>query len=327
MLGKRQKQRQKKLSKPHGPPGTLTAFIASLPKKNIVCAGRFLGLLAYILDKRHRRIVRRNLRFIFPQWSRERVRQVSMRVFQNAGITILEIFQMTCFSSKDILHSVRIRGKENLLNAMKSPQGAIMISAHLGNWELAVLCVSCYLNNPLVAPARQIFPKTLDRWMRALRTRFGTILLDKKRALPMMARMLRQGNVLGLLIDQGTKLSEGVEVTFFEKTVTATPAAALLARRYNSPVLPVFCVREGDNRLTLIVKQPLSLQKTKDSRSDLQVNTQIMTDAIEEAVRAYPEQWFWFHKRWKRHYPHLYPEDLARRQRRREKRLERSIKV
>ena len=301
----------------------LTGFVARIPKKHIVFVGRFLGLLAYVLDRRHRRIVRRNLRFIYPQWPRDRVRQVSILVFQNAGITILEIFQMTCLSSKDILDRVRIRGEENLVYAMKSPQGAIMISAHLGNWEMSVLCVSCYLNKPLVAPARQIFPETLDRWMRALRTRFGTILLDKKRALPMMARMLRQGNVLGLLIDQGTKFSEGIEVTFFGKTVTATPAAALLARRYNSPVLPVFCVREGDNSLTLIVKPPLNLQKTKDSRADLQANTQVMTDAIEEAVRAYPEQWFWFHKRWKRHYPHLYPEDLARRQRRRKKRLAR----
>jgi KDO2-lipid IV(A) lauroyltransferase len=301
----------------------ITSFVSHLPKKHIVRVGRLLGLFAYILDRRHRRIVRRNLRFIYPQWSRDRVRQVSMRVFQNAGVTILEICQMTCLSSKDILNRVRIRGKENLFNAMKSPQGAIIISAHLGNWEMSALCASCYLNKPLVAPAREIFPKTLDRWMRALRTRFGTILLDKKRALPMMARMLRQGNVLGLLIDQGTKFSEGIEVTFLGKTVTATPAAAILARRYNSPVLPGFCVREGDNSLTLIVKPPLSLQKTKDSRADLRVNTQIMTDAIEEAVRAYPEQWFWFHKRWKRHYPHLYPEDMAKRQHRRKKRLAR----
>ena len=305
----------------------ITSFVSHLPKKHIVRVGRLLGLLAYILDRRHRRIVRRNLRFIYPQWPRDRVRQVSMRVFQNAGITILEICQMTCLSSKDILDRVRIRGEENLVNAMKGPQGAIMISAHLGNWEMSGLCVSWYLNKPLVVPARKIFPRALDRWMRALRTRFGTILLDKKRALPMMARMLRQGNVLGLLIDQGTKFSEGVEVTFFGKTVTATPAAALLARRYNSPVIPGFCVRESDNRLTLILKPPLSLQKTKDSRADLQVNTQIMADAIEEAVRAYPEQWFWFHKRWKRHYPHLYPEDIARRQRRRKKRIARLKKA
>ena len=97
-------------------------------------------------------------------------------------------------------------------------------------------------------------------------------------------------------------------------------AAALLAQRYGSAVLPAYCVRERDGRLVVHVAPPVPIQKTKDSQADLQANTQMMTDAIEKAVRAYPDQWFWFHKRWKRYYPHLYPEDLARRKRRREKR-------
>jgi KDO2-lipid IV(A) lauroyltransferase len=63
------------------------------------------------------------------------------------------------------------------------------------------------------------------------------------------------------------------------------------------------------------------MERTEGLRADLKTNTQIMTSAIEKAVSAYPEQWFWFHKRWKRHYPNLYPEDMARRQRRREKKV------
>jgi KDO2-lipid IV(A) lauroyltransferase len=141
-----------------------------------------------------------------------------------------------------------------------------------------------------------------------------------------MARLLRRGKTLGILIDQGTTRSEGVEVTFFGRKALATPAAALLAQRYGSSVVPGFCVRDGKDRLTLIVEPPLSLKQTKDSRADAQINTQIMTEAIEKAVRTYPEQWFWFHKRWKRHYPELYPEDLARRRRRREKRKARHQK-
>ena len=199
-----------------------------------------------------------------------------------------------------------------------------MISAHIGNWEMAVLRFSIQSEKPLVAVARKLEPEILDRWILRLRTSFGTIILDKKGALSKMARMLRQGNALGLLIDQGTKRSEGVEVSFFGHTVTATPAAALLARRYGCPVLTSFCIREKDSRLTMVVEPPLSLVKTDDSRADLQANTQIMTDAIEKAVRAYPDQWFWFHKRWKRHYPHLYPEDLARRQRKRDRKMARS---
>ena len=319
MAGKREEQGQQRLRKAQDFNGTLTAFIASIPQKHIASVGKILGMLVYFVDLRHRRIVRRNLQFVHPEWSQDRIQKLSKRVFENLGVTVLEICQMTCFSREDILRKVRIRGEENLLNAIKSPRGVMMISAHLGNWEMSQLLVSCYLRKPIVLVARRIQSKMLDRWIHGLRVRFGSVVLDKKRALPKMARALHQGKTLGLLIDQGTKLSRGVEVTFFGRTTTATPAAAILARRYDSPVLPVFCLREADASLMLVVEPPLNLQKTEDQRADLKANTQLMTSAIERAIRAYPEQWFWFHKRWKRHYPYLYPEDLARRKRRKEK--------
>lgn len=320
MTGRREERGKDGRRRSQGRFRTLRDFIANMQQKHIAGVGRSLGMLAYILDRRHRRIVKRNLQFTHPEWPPDGIRKVSKRVFQNMGITFLEICQLTVFSREDILCKVRIRGEKNLLNVMKGQRDIIMISAHLGNWEMAHLFFSCYFQIPLVLVARQIQSRSLDRWIRRLRTRFGNIVLDKKQALTKMARTLHQGRALGLLIDQGTKRSEGVEVTFFGRTTTATPAAALLARRYNSPVVPAFCIREADAGLTLVVEPPLVLKRTQDLRADLKANTQIMTSAIEKAVKAYPEQWFWFHKRWKWHYPYLYPEDLARRQRRRETR-------
>lgn len=319
MGGKRQEKGQEKSRKPEGFQDILTALIRSAPREYIAIAGKFLGMLAYMTDVRHRRIVRRNLHFTYPELARESIQGLSKRIFQNIGVTFLEICQLTCLSREDILRKVRIRGKENLLNAMNSHRGVIMISAHLGNWEMAPLFASCYLQKPFVLIARRLESRTLHRWVHRLRSRFGNTIIDKKRALPKMARTLRKGQALGLLIDQETRPSEGVEVTFFGRTANATFSAALLARRYDSSVLPAFCVREADGGLVFVVEPPIILKKTKDLSGDLRANTQIMTSVIEKAIRAYPEQWFWFHKRWKQHHPYLYPEDLARRQRRRDK--------
>ncbi|MBW2194211.1 MAG: lysophospholipid acyltransferase family protein [Deltaproteobacteria bacterium] len=305
----------------------LSVFVASVPKEYICNIGCFLGTLAYIADRRHRLIIRRNLQFIYPEWSKNRIRKFTKLVFQSMGITVMEISQATCFSRKDVLHRTRIKGKEYLLNAIKNPKGVIIISGHLGNWEICHLLLVCYLQMPITLVARKIRPEFLDRATHKFRTHFGNVVVYKKRALSQMARTLNQGKALGLLIDQETKHSKGVEVTFFGRTVIATPAAALLARRYNSSVLPVFCVRERDGRLTLIVEPPLTLKKTEDSAADLKTNTQIMTSAIEKVIKAYPEQWFWFHKRWKGRHPYLYEEDLAKRQQRRQKRKARSRKV
>ncbi len=297
--------------------GKFTIFIARVSRKRIASIGKVLGMLIYGIDARHRRILRRNLTFVYPEWSAEQVKKTSKRIFQNLGITILEICQMFCFSGHDILERVNIRGEEHLLNALHHNKGVILISAHLGNWETVPLFWPLYFNAPITVVARQIQSKILDRWIHGLRTRFGSRVIYKDDALPEMTRTLRQGKILAILIDQGIKSSLGVKIKFFNKFVTATPAAALLALRCKSPVLPGFCTRNEDGTFTINLEPPLVLNRTGDLAADLKTNTQIMTDAIEKMVRKYPEQWFWVHKRWRKYYPHLYPEDLDKRRRRR----------
>ncbi len=313
------------MSKPNGLSGSIKTFIVSVPKKYIVKVGNILGGLAYLIDERHGRIVKRNLKFTLPQWPENHIKKLTLRIFQNMAITVLEICQMTCFSKEDILQKVRIRGKENLLNTTKSPKGVIMISAHIGNWEMCHLFLSSYLQKSQVVVA-QNQPVFIELIIHKLRTSTGNTIISKKGAMIKLVRTLRKGKMIGLLIDQGTSSREGVDVTFFGRNTYATHAASLLAARYNCPVLPVYCIRDSDAELTVIVEPPLKLHKTDNVRRDLQTNTQIMTDSVEKMVKLYPEQWLWFHKRWKRHYPELYPEDLDRRRHRREKRRVRGKK-
>ena len=201
-----------------------------------------------------------------------------------------------------------------------------MISLHLGNWEFIPNFITSYFNKAVASVARQIKPYILNTFIHRYRTSFGCEILYKKKILPEMRKTVREGKILGILIDQGTSLSKGMAVNFFGKTVTATPAAALLAMRHHCPVIPVFCKREADASLTVVIDKPLKLQRTRNLRSDLHVNTQIMTSAIEKIIRDYPEQWLWMHKRWKRHYPQLYPEDIKKRQRNKKKRQQGRLK-
>ena len=112
---------------------------------------------------------------------------------------------------------------------------------------------------------------------------------------------------------------------FFGREATATPAAALLAIRCKSPVVPGFCIRGNDGQLTIRMKAPLEIIRTKDLRSDLQANTQRMTSAIEEMVREYPENWYWILRPWKAAYPDLYKEWEGRKQRRKARRKKRRM--
>ena len=300
-------------------------FISGIPK-NIVCfIGRILGAIIYHVDIPHKRIVTRNLKFAYSEWADEEVYRVSRKVFRNLGIAILEILQMAFFSKEDFLQNIRIRGEEHLFDAVAGGKGIIIISAHLGNWEAASLFSPCYFGYPVTVVVRKIESGIINRWILKLKTRFGNSIIDKEGALPEMMQTLRSGKILAMMIDQGTTKSEGVELLFYGKKVTVTPAAAMLALRCKSPVLPVFCIREEDQKLAIIIEPPVQLVRTKDLRDDLKTNTQIMTDVIEKAVRKYPDQWLWLHKRWKRFYPDLYPEYIARRNRRRAKRIKKML--
>jgi KDO2-lipid IV(A) lauroyltransferase len=174
------------------------------------------------------------------------------------------------------------------------------------------------MQKPALGIAKKIRFQLLNQWVHNLRTRFGNQIIYKKGAMPDMRKTLRKGGVVALLVDQSRR-REGVDVNFFGHRVPATPAAAFLSIRCNSPILPIFCIREASGQLTIHVGQPIKAKWSGDLRSDVQVNTQLITDAVERMIRKYPEQWFWVHKRWKKYYPHLYAEYQLRRQRRKER--------
>ena len=291
----------------------LRSFIANIPHRHIVNMGRRMGVVMYFLDVPHRRLARRNLQFCYPQWSGSQIDQLCREIFRNAGVTFLEIWQIAFFSREELLSMFnRVKGREHVFNALKQNRGAVIIGAHMANWELAFIFGGCYFGQPVTGVARHIRLGWLDRWFYRLRTRFGNRIIFKKDALPEMRRVLRRGELLALTLDQ-SRHKQAIEIDFFGHKATATPAAALLAMRCKSPVLPSFCLRDATGRLSIEVAPPLELQRSGDLRADLQANTQKMIDVMEDQIRRHPQHWIWFQRPWKKTHPELYPRWTARR--------------
>jgi KDO2-lipid IV(A) lauroyltransferase len=289
----------------------LKNLIVQIPKTRILRLGKVLGNFLYYVDVPHRRIARRNLHFSHPAWSRNQVRHVLKRFCQHFGITVLEILQMSLLFREEISSYIRIEGEEILRQALAKKRGVILVSGHMGNWEVALQCCPGYFQRPLTGVAKKMRNQKIDRFIHKLRTRFGNRIIYKKGALPEMMQTLRQGEILGLLMDISRRF-DGVEVQFFGRRATATPAAALLALRCKSPVVPAFCHRNTKGELVIQIESPVEIKKTGDLRADLQTNTQAITDRVERAIQKYPEQWFWVLKRWKEFYPDIYPESKKR---------------
>jgi KDO2-lipid IV(A) lauroyltransferase len=191
----------------------LRSFIAQIPKNQLLFFGKILGNLLYYLAAPQRRVVMRNLQFSHIESSPQQIQSLAKRIFQHFGTTILELLQMTCFSQKELLANLHIENKEILIEALARQRGVVLVSAHLGNYELAWQYIPCYLGHQMVGVAKKMRNVRLDRLIHQIRTRFGNRILYKKGALPEMMQTLRQGEIVGILMDISRRF-DGVEVTF-----------------------------------------------------------------------------------------------------------------
>ena len=164
----------------------LKRIITCLPTQTF---GRVLGRLLHLCAVSQRRIVRRNLQFAFPEFSPHQVRQTARRVFQNYGITLVEVLQMGFFSRDDILRRVKLHGIEQALENVGLHKGVVVVSAHLGNWEIGMQVLPCFFNQPLTAVAKKFKSGWIENWLHRVRTRFGSQILYKKGVLAEMTRI------------------------------------------------------------------------------------------------------------------------------------------
>lgn len=300
-------------------------FRVHIPRSYIVRLGKLLGVCLYFFDVPHRRLVRRNLGFCFPEWSRARIKNLSQRIFKNAGITVLEIIHCAFISREDLLGMFRFAsGEAHLFDTIKNDhKGVVFVSCHIGNWEAGLQFLGCYSAKPLSAVVRKVGYRWLDNFLEHIRTRFGNSVIYKKEAWPKMVQTLRNREALMVTIDQ-SRYKQGVEVMLFNRKATATPAIVMAAIRCRCPVLPLFCVRGADGTHAIHVHPPIEMQRTTDLKNDLQVNTQKLVAVMEDMINRFQDQWIWFQRPWKKNYPDLYPEWEAKRQMRKRKKAEKN---
>jgi len=127
----------------------------------------------------------------------------------------------------------------------------------------------------------------------------GNALVFKEGTGRKIMQLLKENHIIGILSDQNMAKYEGVFVDFFGRPACTGEGLALMAMRSGAPVIPAFMVRQKSGKYKFIMKPTIEAVCTNDYEADLVVNAQRFTKTIEEIVREYPEQYFWFHQRWK----------------------------
>ena len=216
----------------------------------------------------------------------------------NLVSTFVEVCRYQSLRKTPIQGLVDFEGVPRVGKAKEAGRGVILITAHLGSWELGALAAPL-IGYPLQVVFRPFDNPYMDRWVAQVRSSTWNQGIPKRNALRGVLSSLRNGDIVVVLMDLNTMRGEGVFVDFFGKSASTSCAPALLAMRTGAAVFPILTLRQGNRRLKVVVGEELPLPRSGNLQKDLVDNTAHFTRVLEEYIRQHPEQWFWPHERWK----------------------------
>jgi KDO2-lipid IV(A) lauroyltransferase len=223
--------------------------------------------------------------------------------FENLGRVLGEVSQFSGSSREDIAKLVDFELDQESIalydRIKREERGLVITTGHLGNWEMLVFAFAA-IHEPIAYLARPLDNPLIEQLTVRMRTRFGNRPINKVNSAMIAIRLLREGQILGVLADVNAHPKEGVFVPFFGISSCTTAGPATFAIRTNSLIFPIFCVFDKQEDRYKIVHGPvIEPSNTGDRPRDIAATTAAYTKEIEKIIREYPEQWLWIHRRWK----------------------------
>jgi KDO2-lipid IV(A) lauroyltransferase len=259
---------------------------------------RSLFKLFYYMGTKNRLITLHNLMRSFPEKDLKEVTGIAKGVYRHFATVAAEFFDMPYITKENIDKWGYVEGLEHYEAAIAKGKGVLSIVAHFGNWEILPVGIPIYAK-PIHIVYRPLDNPVIDNMVEYVRTKAGNELIPKGGSGKRIMDLLKENQIVGILSDQNVDLLEGVFVDFFGRPACTGKGLAVMAMRSGAPVIAIFPARQKSGKYKAIVKPAIEAVCTGDYDADILTNTQRFTKVIEDIVREYPDQWFWFHQRWK----------------------------
>jgi KDO2-lipid IV(A) lauroyltransferase len=278
---------------------TLLSLTGALPRRVARSAGAALGAVAWWVLPKLRRTGLRNLELAYPEMPGAERRRILRGVYRQLGWQLGEFCQMRRYTRENTRDLFRYEGLEHYLAARERGRGVLIVTGHLGAWELSSFWHSL-MGHPMTMVIRRLDNARVDRMVNAIRCMHGNRVVHKDDFARGLLVAMRQGDTVGILMDTNMTPPQGVFVPFFGVEACTASGLARVALRTGAAVLPGFLVWEaGERKYVLHFGPEFILVETGDDERDVLENTARFTAALEGFVRRYPEQWLWVHRRWK----------------------------
>jgi Kdo2-lipid IVA lauroyltransferase/acyltransferase len=277
----------------------LVKFLGLPPRRIARDLGALIGRIAFLLTPRLRRTGDLNLRLAFPEKTASQRRKILRTLYRNLGWLLAEFCQMPRYTPDLSRSFIRYEGLEHYLAARDQGKGVLVLTGHLGAWELSSFYHSL-MGYPMSIVIRRLDNPLVDGLVNQIRCLHGNHVLHKDDFARGLLAAMKRGETVGILMDTNMTPPQGVFVDFFGHAACTGSGLARVARRTGATVVPGFLLwDEATQQYVLRFGAALDLPVTEDAEADALAYTALFTRVVEEYVRQYPDQWLWLHRRWK----------------------------
>ncbi len=273
--------------------------LGRLPRSVARWLAGVLAFLVYVFFGRLRRVGVRNLQLAFPQISSKTRKNILRGLYSSLAWQLVEFCRMTRYTPETTRAWLRTEGEEHYLAARARGRGVLIVTGHLGAWELSSFYHSL-MGYPMGMVIRRLDNRPLDAWVNRIRCLHGNYVLHKDDFGRGLLKAMHEGGTVGILMDTNMTPPQGAFVRFFGVEACTATGLAHVARKTGAAVLPGFMLWErAERRYVLHFGPEIEMPHTEDVAADIVAGTELSTGVIESWIRRYPDQWLWIHRRWK----------------------------
>lgn len=273
--------------------------LGRVPRKPARWAGRLLAIAVYWCVGRLRRVGIRNLEMALPELSPKEKKKILRGVYVHLAWQLVEFCRMQRYTAENTQDLMRIEGLDRFLAAKARGKGVLIVTGHLGAWELSSFYHSL-MGHPMGMVIRRLDNRRLDAFVNGIRCMHGNHVLHKDDFGRGLLTAMHAGGAVGILMDTNMTPPQGAFVDFFGIPACTATGLAHVARKTGAAVLPGFMLWEAaERRYVLHFGEEIEIPHSERPAEDILEGTRRCTAAIETWIRRYPGQWLWIHRRWK----------------------------
>ena len=273
--------------------------LGRMPRPLARVLAALIAFKVYWIFGRLRRVGVRNLQLALPELSSKARKRILRRVYIHLGWQLVEFCRMTRYTSENSRNWLRTEGLENYLATQARGKGVLIVTGHLGAWELSSFYHSL-MGHPMGMIIRRLDNRMLDEFVNHIRCLHGNFVLHKDDFGRGLLTAMHAGRTVGILMDTNMTPPQGAFVEFFGMQACTATGLAHVARKTGAAVLPGFMLWEPAERKYVLHFGPeIEIPHTESVAEDILEGTRRCTSAIEAWIRRYPDQWLWIHRRWK----------------------------